>query len=149
MPLSDVAIKNARAAPKPYKLADAGGLYLLVTPTHSKLWRFDYRFAGKRKTLAVGPYPQVKLIDARDERDAAKRSLRAGVDPSEQRRERKAERNAAVRNTFAMVAKRWFDAREGGWTEGYRTRVWSRIEADIIPQIGDRSVAAIDTRDLS
>ncbi|MBV4397616.1 Arm DNA-binding domain-containing protein [Advenella alkanexedens] len=57
MALTDTKIKNAKPEEKPYKMGDAGGLYLLVNPSGSKYWRFDYRFLGKRKTLAVGVYP--------------------------------------------------------------------------------------------
>lgn len=73
MALSGLAAKNAKPRPAPYKLADSGGLYLLVQPAGGKLWRLDYRFLGKRKTLALGKYPAIGLADARKARDAAKR----------------------------------------------------------------------------
>ena len=66
MPLTDTAIRNAKPADKPQKLADGGGLYLLLNPTGSRWWRFDYRFDGKRKTLSMGTYPDTGLKDARD-----------------------------------------------------------------------------------
>lgn len=148
MPLSSVAIRNAKAQARPYKLADTGGLYLLVNPSGSKLWRFDYRLAGKRKTLAIGAYPVVGLADARDCRDDAKKSLRSAVDPSGRSRNQKLHSAAMGRRTFAMVATRWFDARKEGWVEGYRRRVWSRIVADIIPLVGEKPVDEIDPDDL-
>jgi hypothetical protein len=61
MPLSDVAVRNAKPSEKPTKLADGGGLYLLLKPNGAKWWRLDYRFAGKRKTLSMGVYPEVGL----------------------------------------------------------------------------------------
>ena len=64
MPLTDTAIRNAKAKDKPYKLSDEKGLYLLINKA-GKYFRFDYRYAGKRKTMAFGAYPDVKLVDAK------------------------------------------------------------------------------------
>ena len=63
---SDMAVRNAKLAAKPYKLASGDGLYLYVTTDGSKQWRYDYRYAGKRKTLSFGAYPVVTLAIARD-----------------------------------------------------------------------------------
>ena len=65
MPLSDVAVRSAKPKDRPYKLADQRGLYLQVNKT-GKYFRFDYRFGGKRKTLSLGVYPDVKLKRARE-----------------------------------------------------------------------------------
>lgn len=86
MPLTDTAIRNAKPARKPFKLSDGGGLYLLIEPRGTKLWRMAYRHAGKQKTLAFGIYPIVNLADARARRDAARKLLDEGVDPSVQRK---------------------------------------------------------------
>ena len=59
MALTVLNVKNARPRAKPYKLGDEKGLYLVVTPRGSKLWRFDYRYGGKRKTLAFGKWDDV------------------------------------------------------------------------------------------
>jgi hypothetical protein len=75
MPLTALGVKSAKPQDKPYKLSDEKGLYLLVTPSGSKLWRFDYRFADKRKTLAFGKWDDVELAGARERRDAARKSL--------------------------------------------------------------------------
>jgi hypothetical protein len=73
MALTDTAIRKARAAERPYKMTDGDGLYLLVNPNGSRWWRFDYRFAGKRKTLSMGTYPDTGLAAARERRDAARK----------------------------------------------------------------------------
>src|SRR5882672_12549096 len=102
---NDLAFRTAKPREKPFKLSDGGGLYLLVQPNAAKLWRLAYRFDGKQKLLALGPYPVTSLSDARALRDAAKKLLAQGSDPSV---ERKAERGAARlsrRNTFAAVAE--------------------------------------------
>ncbi|MBP8672162.1 MAG: DUF4102 domain-containing protein, partial [Sphingobium sp.] len=100
--LTDVAIRKAKPAPKAYKLADAGGLYLYVSPSGGKLWRFDYRFDNRRKTLAVGKYPDLSLLDARDKHREARSLLAKGSDPSEKR---KVEKRAG--ETFESLARRW------------------------------------------
>src|SRR5437660_1355034 len=103
MALTDVAVRNAKPKDKPYKLSDEKGLYLLVSQA-GKYWRMDYRFNGKRKTLALGVYPDVPLagrkiaktderIDgARDKRDQAREQIAAGIDPGEHRKARMAAR---------------------------------------------------------
>ncbi len=65
MPLTDIALRNAKPKEQPYKLFDGGGLFLYVTPSGSRLWRLAYRFAGKTKQLSFGPYPTISLADAR------------------------------------------------------------------------------------
>jgi integrase len=101
MPLTDIAIRNAKPSRKVVKLSDGGGLYLLIQPHGTKLWRLAYRFGSKQKLLAFGIYPTVSLADARARRDAAKKFLADGVDPSVQR---KLEKQASV-ITFKLVAE--------------------------------------------
>jgi integrase len=101
MALTDTAIRNTKPRQKSFKLTDGGGLHLLITPMGSKLWRFAYRFGAKQKTLALGAYPSVTLTQARDARDAARKHLAAGIDPSIKRKLDK----QAVGNTFRVVAE--------------------------------------------
>jgi Arm DNA-binding domain len=102
--LTDARVRNAKPTQRPIKLSDGGGLYLLIQPRGNKLWRMAYRFAGKQKTLAFGVYPTVSLQDAREKREAAKRVLAKGIDPSAQRRlERQAARTPG--STFKDVAE--------------------------------------------
>ena len=79
-------IKNAKPQLNPYKLADGEGLYLIVQPAGSKLWRLKYRFAGKENTLSIGMYPEVSLIEARDHRYEARKLLRGNIDPNNQKK---------------------------------------------------------------
>jgi hypothetical protein len=85
MPLAEVRVRAAKGRATPYKLSDGGGLYLLVRPDGARYWRIDYRWHGKRRTLAVGVYPSVTLSEARAGRDLAKKQLASGIDPSAQR----------------------------------------------------------------
>lgn len=104
MALSDRQVRALQPGEKPYKVADASGLYVQVRPTGSKLWRLKYRFAGKEKQLALGAYPEVSLAEARKRRDAARMEIAAGVDPSLERRHKKMAARVGARNTFEAIA---------------------------------------------
>ena len=80
--LTDVAIHNAKPGPKPCKMGDSRGLFLLVRPTGGKLWRFKYRGDGREKKLAIGPYPEIGLGKARRRHDEARKAMAAGKDPA-------------------------------------------------------------------
>jgi integrase len=108
MVLTDTAIRNAKPGERVAKLSAGGGLQLWVMPTGGKLWYLAYRFAGRQKKLAIGPYGAapagVTLEAARKHRDEAKGLLRQGTDPSVHRRQFKAEQATAQANTFGVVA---------------------------------------------
>ncbi|MFC4254415.1 integrase arm-type DNA-binding domain-containing protein [Altererythrobacter xixiisoli] len=104
MALTDVAIRNAKPAQKPYKLADSGGLYLYVTPAGGKFWRFKFRVAGLEKLLSFGAYPAVRLGDARKARDTARESVAAGNDPAHEKKMAKIATRTSAANTFQSVA---------------------------------------------
>lgn len=105
--LHELTVRSAKPKEKPYKLTDGGGLYVLVHPNGSRYWRFDYAFAGKRRTMAMGVYPEVSLKDARQARDDAKQALAAGLDPSEKKKQ-------AAEATFAAVAAEWVERQKVG-----------------------------------
>jgi len=104
MKLTDVAARNAKPRGKAYKLSDGHGLHLLVAPTGGRLWRLAYRFDGKQRQLALGSYPLVSLAEARAARDAARKLLNEGVDPSAARRADRAAQSIAREATFKAVA---------------------------------------------
>lgn len=118
MPLSDITIRNAKPGEKPMKLADEKGLFLLVQPNGAKYWRHKYRFDGKEKTLAHGVYPEVSLKDARERRDAARKLLAQGTDPSEIKQIAKQGRIIAASNSFEAIARAWFIKYMGGTRKG-------------------------------
>lgn len=89
MKLSATAVSKAKPAEKPYKMADGGGLYLQVNRNGSKYWRLKYRFNGKERLLALGVYPEISLLDARERRDQARKQLAHGVDPNAVKREQR------------------------------------------------------------
>lgn len=92
------------------KVTDEKGLYLLVQVSGGKLWRYDYRYFGKRKTLALGAYSDVSLIKARELRDDARKLLASDVDPSEVRKATKLSKLASYSNSFEIVAREWVAA---------------------------------------
>lgn len=121
MPLTDTAVKAARPTDKAYKMTDSNGLYLLVSKSGGRLWRMNYRFNDKFRTLAIGEYPAVTLLEARVARDDAKRKLANGIDPSQQK---KLARIAAVQNaenTFGAVADDYLKRLKGGDNPAIRT----------------------------
>jgi hypothetical protein len=139
--LNDTRVRNAKPADRPFKLSDSGGLYLLVQPNGSKLWRLAYRFSGKQKTLAIGIYPTITLKLAREKRDEARRLLADNIDPSTQRRLDKL--TAATGNTFRAVAEELLLklAREGRAEVTLGKKRW--LLAFAFPAIGERPVAEI------
>ena len=115
MALTDTAIRNAKPREKPYKVTDAQGLYLLVNPRGSKLWRLKYRMNGVERKLAIGPYPEITLAEARAARDAARKQLVHAVDPNVAKRQARIEASIRASNSFATVAEELIEkkAREG------------------------------------
>jgi hypothetical protein len=111
MPLTDAKLRALKGKAAPFKISDAEGLYLLVAPSGSKMWRLAYRFDGKQKTLALGHYPVISLLEARRARDVAKRLLRDGTDPSTERKAERRRRSIAAANTFEAVANEWFEVK--------------------------------------
>lgn len=148
MALSDVTCRNAKAGEKPAKISDGGGLHLLVQPSGGKLWRLAYRYGGKQKTLALGSYPTVSLLEARRRRDRAKEQLASGIDPSEAKKHQKRSAGIAAANHFEGVAREWFTARRPSWVPGYSARLMRRLEADVFPLIGSKSINSIEPPEL-
>jgi integrase len=148
MRLTDTRIRNVRPQAKAYKLSDGGGMYLLVKPDGGRYWRLDYRFAGKRRTLAFGLYPTVTLSNARTQRDEARRLLAQGSDPNAAKKARKRAAKLARENTFESIAREWIVNQCHRLAHRYSALILARLEADIFPQIGSRPVAEIDAPEL-
>lgn len=147
MALTDTACRNAKPAEKPRKLADEKGLYLLVNRV-GKYWRMDYRYAGKRKTMALGVYPEVSLSGARVGRDEARRRLAAGDDPMAARHEEKRRKRHAAENSFEVVAKDWLRVRAARWAAVTAEKTRTHLEGDVYPSIGHRPVSEITPPEL-
>ena len=147
MPLSDTTIRTAKPKDKLYRLTDANGLCLEVTPTGSKLWRYRYRFNGSAKMLALGPYPAVTLLKARQLRDAARQLLVEGSDPGQHKKTAK-QAQKADGLTFETLAREWFAYNAPRWADSTTYKAKLYLENDLIPGIGSRPLKSITRPDL-
>jgi integrase len=148
MTLTDTRIRNAKPKAKAYKLSDGGGMYLLVKPDGARYWRLDYRFAGKRRTLALGVYPTTTLSNARTRREEARALLAQGNDPSLVKKKSKRAIERATETTFEGIAREWLHNQRQRLAPKYFAQILARLEADVFPQIGSRPIADIDAPEL-
>ena len=142
--LTDRQIQAAKPREKPYKVFDTRGLYLLITPDGSKLWRFRYRIEGREKLISLGDSRDVSLKRAREKRDEARSLVADGRDPSAQR---KGER-AALAHTFEAVATEWLAMKVKKLSDGTIGRDRDRLKNFIFPYVGKRPIATITPADL-
>ena len=148
MALTDTAVKNAKSDGKTVKMFDERGLYLELSPSGGKWWRLKYRFDNKEKRLSLGVYPDVRLKNARDRRDEARKLLANGIDPSENRKMQKAAHADRAANSFEGVAREWFAKYANTWAASHNERVVRLFERDIFPWIGARPVADVTAPEI-
>lgn len=141
--LTDKAIRALRPSGKPRKVADSLGLYLLIQPNGSRLWRFKYRYAGREKLAAIGAYPQIGLAEARERRGELRRMLSNGIDPAAHRKATRVARATATENSVEVVAREWFQKMSSGWVDKHRIKIIQRLERDVFPWLGNRPVAEL------
>ncbi|MEZ2346867.1 tyrosine-type recombinase/integrase [Terriglobus sp. RCC_193] len=142
--LTDTRIKNAKATSKNTRLADGGGLYLLVTVAGGKLWRWKYRFDGKEKLMSFGSYPEMSLAAAREKHSAARKLLHDGIDPMAQRKAARMAEIAADLHSFQKIAEQWHRHWKVGKSERHADAVSRRLKADVFPAIGAKVIAEIE-----
>jgi integrase len=149
MALTDTFVKNVKSTGKPAgdKHTDGGGMYLLVN-AGGKYWRMNYRFAGKRKTLALGVYSAVSLLKARQKRDKAREQLADGIDPSTAKQEDKQAKADAAANTFEAVARDWLIKTKAKRAAITHLKVATWLEKDAFPFIGHMPISTIGPRDV-
>lgn len=147
IPLSDMKIQKAKSKGKNVALFDGGGLFLKITPTGGKLWRFKYRYDGKQKLLAFGTYPEISLFDARRRRDDARRLLANNVDPGAIRKAQK-QSNVEETETIEVIAREWHEKFKSNWTEGHALKIMRSLELNVFPWIGSRPIKDIKAPEL-
>ena len=149
MALTDTFVKNTKHSGKPAgdKHSDGGGMYLLINGA-GRYWRMDYRFEGKRKTLALGTYPEVSLAKARKRRDEARELLADGRDPGVAKRQAKVKRLAAAANTFESVAREWLSKTASERMASTHGKVATWLEKDVFPHIGKMPIGDIRPLDV-
>ena len=152
MPLNDRQIKAAKPSDtgKKAKLFDGGGLYLEVTPAGGKVFRLKYRIDGKEKTLTIGKYPTVSLVEARQAAENARRMIAQEQDPSAMKQQAKQERKTALLNTFANVTKAWHEktTKRKSWKPNHAARVLRYFETDVFPIIGETPINKIGKKEI-
>lgn len=146
MALTDVALRQAKAGAKTQRLSDAGGLFLEIRPNGAKYWRLAYRFDGKQKMLALGVYPDVSLVAAREKREAAKKLLANDTDPSDNRKALKAVQTGE--GSFEAVAREWFYQKSPVWAASHSSKIIVRLEQDIFPWLGSKPINTVTAPDL-
>jgi len=146
--LTDTAIKLAKPVAVDRKLTDAKGLYLLVTPSGSKLWRLKYRINGKEKKLALGSYPEVSLKAARAKCDEARWTTQAGTDPADKRREEAFAKKIAAGNTFQAVAEEFIEKIEAEGRADVTVGKTRWLLARPSPALGKRPISEISPIEL-
>lgn len=146
--LTDTAIKRATSREKDYKMADARGLFLLVTKAGGKLWRWKYRFEGQEKKMSFGQYPEVTLAEVRALHAAARRSLASGLDPMAQRKAEKTAIRESNELPFRLIAAKWHEHWKDGNSPHHVRATWSRLEANVFPAIGDRLITEIEAPEI-
>jgi integrase len=130
------------------RLYDGEGLYLQLQPTGAKLWRFKYRFGNAEKLLALGAYPEIGRLAARQARADARALLAKGVDPFLARKAERDARSDSARNSFEAVAREWYGRFSPGWAPTYAAKVLGRLEKDVFPWLGRRPIAEIEAPEL-
>ncbi|MDC9588374.1 tyrosine-type recombinase/integrase [Xenorhabdus sp. XENO-10] len=148
MKLTARQVETVKPQNKDFKLSDGGGLYLLVKTTGSKYWRLKYRIAGKEKLLAIGTFPLITLAEARRKRDEAKKLIAEGIDPNQDKKQKKLAAQGEISNTFESIAREWYEGRKDRWSVGYREDMMDAFEKDVFPYIGHRPIAEIKPLEL-
>ncbi len=151
MALTDVAVRNAKPGPKPYKLGDSHGLFLLVQPTGGKLWRLKYRVDGREKKLAIGTYPEIGLGEARRRRDEAREAMAAGKDPAREKQRDKVRAKLNAENTFAAITAEFCEKRKRDGQRAWAPATAKRCEyllSILCGSIGNMPIAEIEPADV-
>jgi integrase len=154
--LTDTQVRNAKPRNRDYRLIDGHGLHLFVKASGVKLWRARYEFGGREKLISFGAYPKVTLSAAREAHERARKMLAKGIDPMAQRKESEEQEKrvrteaqvAAAAHPFRELANDWFEWWSPSHNERYSKFVRSRMDADILPAIGECEVDGITPQQI-
>jgi len=156
--LTELTIKQAKTGQKQYKLFDGGGMFLLVHPNGSKYWRMKFSFQSKSKLASFGVWPDVSLKEAREKRYEAKKKIKDGINPIEEKRQERQDRLDRVKQgelktqkkktTFRQVAQEWYKRISLQWSEKHTKDVLRSLEYYVFPDFGERPIAKITKQDV-
>ena len=139
-PLTDTAIRKAKAQDKVVKLSDGNNLYLVIRPSGTKFFRFDYRFADKRQSISLGTYPSTTLKEAREKAIQAKERLKDGINPALAKN--------PILNSFEAIAEKWLNIMESEWSAITLAKTRSRLVQHVFPAIGNTDIKEITRLDI-
>ena len=142
--LTDAEVKQAATTGKDYKKPDGGGLYLFVAASGRKTWRFKYRQGGKEKRVVIGPYPDIKITQARAKRDEIKTQLRSGQDPKLEAQRARLVNESLATETFEKFGRQWFEAQKSRWKPVHANDVITSLEKNLFLTIGKYPIHEID-----
>ncbi|OYY75736.1 MAG: integrase [Sphingomonas sp. 28-62-20] len=151
MALTDVAIRNAKPGAKAIKLADGGGMFLLVTPAGGKLWRLKFRIDGREKLLAIGGYPEIGLGEARRRREEARELIALGKDPAREKQREKVRSRIQAADTFKAICDEYCEKRRRDGTKGWAPATAIRSEyllSLVCGSIGKLPIGEIEPADV-
>lgn len=148
MSLSDTAIRNAKPSNKAFKMYDEQGLFILITPSGGKWWRLKFRFNGNENSISLGTYPETSLKSARDKRDEARRLLAEGINPSEQRKAKKASTRNNAANSFESISREWLATHMSNKAESHKSKVQRRLEIHLFPWIGNKPIDSLSAPEI-
>ncbi|WP_428569397.1 MAG: tyrosine-type recombinase/integrase [Solidesulfovibrio sp. DCME] len=148
MPLSDTKLRGIKSRSTAFRLADERGLYVEVTPSGSKLWRFRYKLDGREGMLALGKYPEISLKEARTQREKLREQVAHGIDPAATRRTEKKAALKAESESFEAIAREWHSRKSVGWIKGHAEKILRRFEIWAFPWIGSRPIRDITPPEL-
>ncbi len=146
MMLSELKIRNAKTKAKLYRIFDGRGLYLEVTPSGGRYWRFKYRFHGRERRLALGVYPDVGLALARERREEARKQIANGIDPGIVKQAIRQSRGYG--ENFEAISREWHTKHLHTWTEKHGAAILTRLEQNIFPWLGTKAVRDITPLEL-
>lgn len=141
--LNDAKLRGAKSREKAYKLTDSNRLYLLVKPNGGKLWRWNYSYNGKQKSMNFGIYPMVSLLNARAKRDEARAILQEGKDPAIVKKLKIDANREATRNSFERVARAWYETFKCQWATIHADDIIRSLERDVFPAIGGLPISEL------
>lgn len=146
--LTDAKVRTLKSLEKSYRILDAERLYIEVRPTGKKIWRFKFVLHGKEGTISFGEYPAVSLQDARKLKDEAKAKLAKGLNPVEEKKKDRIEKELAVNNTFKAIAQEYVQERMKYKSEDYIGRFNNSMEKDVYKAIGNKPINDVSSADI-
>jgi integrase len=145
MKLTNTAIKTAKPKEKTFKISDGKGLYLEISPSGGKWWRWKYRFAKKEKRLSLGVYPDVTLKMARERCQECRTQLADGFDPAQLRKDKQLKLESEF---FESIAREWHTKFSQNWSDSHSTRILRRLQADVFPWMGRKAIGEIKASEI-